>query len=170
EGSQSEGVMAGHCGLPFRQVVAGRLWHNAGAVGMPANDGTARAWFSLFTPRPDGLAIEHRALAYDHVPAAAKMRRAGLPEDYAAALENGLWPSCDVLPFKEIRERGVPLEPGAVLWRPPTARPTIAHRRQVSCKHLWPDPARDSIAPLPSEKFTDPRVTASGEPRAQVAL
>src|SRR5262249_42286308 len=105
ERSQTDGGIAGHCGLPFTQVVAGRLWHNAGAVGMPANDGTARAWFSLFTPQPGGLAIEHRALAYDHVAAAAKMRRAGLPEDYATALETGLWPSCDVLPFKEIRER-----------------------------------------------------------------
>jgi hypothetical protein len=36
-------------------------------------------------------------------------RRAALPEGYAAALETGLWPSCDVLPSKEIRERGVPL-------------------------------------------------------------
>ena len=170
ERSQADGVIAGHCGLPFTQVVAGRLWHNAGAVGMPANDGTARAWFSLLTPQPDGLAIEHRALTYDHVAAAGKMRRAGLPEDYAAALEAGLWPSCDVLPFKEIRERGVPLEPGAVLWRPPVAPASKTRRRPVACKQLWPDPARDSVAPLPREKFTDPRVTAAGEPRAQVAL
>jgi pyruvate-formate lyase-activating enzyme len=170
ERSQADGVIAGHCGLPFTQVVAGRLWHNAGAVGMPANDGTARAWFSLLTPQPDGLAIEHRALTYDHVAAAGKMRRAGLPEDYAAALETGLWPSCDVLPFKEIRERGVPLDPGAVLWRPPIAAASRTRRRPVACKQLWPDPARDSVAPLPREKFTDPRVTAAGEPRAQVSL
>jgi predicted phosphodiesterase len=168
--SRTDGVIAGHCGLPFTQVVAGRLWHNAGAVGMPANDGTVRAWFSLLTPGPNGLAIEHRALAYDHVAAAAKMRRAGLPEDYATALETGLWPSCDVLPFKEIRERGVPLDPGAVLWRPPVAATSRARRRPVPCKQLWPDTARDSVAPLPREKFADPHVTAAGEPRAQVAL
>ena len=169
ERSQADGVIAGHCGLPFTQVVAGRLWHNAGAVGMPANDGTPRAWFTLLTPRPDGLVIEHRALAYDHVAAAAKMRRAGLPEDYAAALETGLWPSCDVLPFKEIRERGVPLDPGGVFWRP-SAAASRTRRRPVPCKQLWPDPARDSVAPLLREKFADPRVTAAGEPRAQVAL
>src|SRR5262249_47365854 len=64
--SRADGVIAGHCGLPFTQVVAGRLWHNAGAVGMPANDGTARVWFSLFTPRDGGIAVEHRALDYDH--------------------------------------------------------------------------------------------------------
>jgi predicted phosphodiesterase len=170
ERSQADGVIAGHCGLPFTQVIAGRLWHNAGAVGMPANDGTARAWFSLLMPQPDGLAIEHRALAYDHVAAAAKMRRAGLPEDYAMALETGLWPSCDVLPFKEIRERGVPLDPGAVLWRAPIAAAARTRRRPVACKQLWPDPARDSVAPLPREKFADPRVTAAGDPRAHIAL
>jgi predicted phosphodiesterase len=165
----ADGVIAGHCGLPFTQVLAGRLWHNAGAVGMPANDGTPRVWFSLLTPQGDGIAIEHRALAYDHTAAAMKMRRGGLPEEYAMALETGLWPSCDVLPFKEIRERGVPLEPGAVMWRPPTIASTGARRRSVASKQLWPD-ARDSVAPLPREKFSDPLLTAAGEPRAEIAL
>ena len=164
-----DGVIGGHCGLPFTQVVQGRLWHNAGAVGMPANDGTPRVWFSLLTPQAGGLAIEHRALAYDHAAAAARMRRAGLPEGYAAALETGLWPSCDVLPFKEIRERGVPLAPGRVAWTPP-AGAAPARRRPVACDQLWPDAARDSVAPLPRQKFADPRVTAAGEPRADVAL
>jgi predicted phosphodiesterase len=57
-----DGVIAGHCGLPFTQVVDGRLWHNAGVVGMPANDGTPRGWFSLITPIDEGLQIEHCAL------------------------------------------------------------------------------------------------------------
>jgi predicted phosphodiesterase len=165
-----DGVIAGHCGLPFTQVVQGKLWHNAGAVGMPANDGTPRAWFTLLTPLPDGLAIEHRALAYDHAAAAAKMRRAALPEGYAEALETGLWPSCDVLPYKEIRERGVPLEPGRATWTLPPSTPTPRRRRSVACDQLWPDPARDSVAPLAKQKFADPRVTAAGEARAEVAL
>jgi predicted phosphodiesterase len=37
-----DGVLAGHCGMPFTQMLDGRLWHNSGALGMPANDGTAR--------------------------------------------------------------------------------------------------------------------------------
>jgi len=168
--AQADGVIAGHCGLPFTQVVAGRLWHNAGAVGMPANDGTPRVWFSLLSPHQDELAIEHRALAYDHAAAASKMRRAGLPEEYAQALETGLWPSCDVLPFKEIRERTVPLAPGRVTWRAPAAGASPARRRAVSSQQFWPDPARDSVAPLPKQKFADPRVTATGEPRAEVPL
>jgi predicted phosphodiesterase len=168
--AQADGVIAGHCGMPFTQVVQGRLWHNAGAIGMPANDGTPLVWFSLLTPQADGIAIEHRALAYDHAAAAAKMRRAGLPEGYAAALETGLWPSCDVLPFKEIRERGVPLAPGRVVWKPPAAGAARSRRRPVACDQLWPDPARDSVAPLPEQKFADPRVTATGAPRAAVSL
>jgi predicted phosphodiesterase len=168
--AQADGVIAGHCGVPFTQVLAGRLWHNAGAVGMPANDGTPRVWFSLLNPQDGGIAIEHRALDYDYAAAATKMRCAGLPEDYAVALETGLWPSCDVLPFKEIRERGVPLEPGSVVWRPPTAAATKTRRRSIASKQLWPDGARDSVAPLPREKFSDPRVTAAGAPRAEVAF
>lgn len=42
ESSGADGIVAGHCGLPFTQVIGGRLWHNAGAVGMPVNDGTSR--------------------------------------------------------------------------------------------------------------------------------
>jgi predicted phosphodiesterase len=111
-----DGVIAGHCGLPFSRVIGGRLWHNAGVVGMPANDGTPRVWFSLLTPRPDGIRVEHHALDYDHVTAARKMRQGGLPEGYAAALETGLWPSCDVLTPAELPRRGLRLEPGALLW------------------------------------------------------
>src|SRR5947207_6617477 len=167
-GVDVDGLIGGHCGLPFSQVLHGRLWHNAGAIGMPGNDGTPRGWFSLLTPQPGGLAIEHRALVYDHAAAAAEMRRAGLPEGYAAALETGLWPSCDVLPFREIRERGVPLAPGRVLWE---AGPRVRlPRRAVTCRQLWPDAGRDSVAPLMGAKFTDPHITATGQPRAHVAF
>src|SRR5437660_1227559 len=45
-----DGVIAGHCGLPFTQAISARLWHNAGVVGLPANDGTTRVWYSVLTP------------------------------------------------------------------------------------------------------------------------
>jgi hypothetical protein len=111
-----DGILAGHCGVPFSQVVNGQLWHNSGALGMPANDGTPRVWFSVLTPRTDGIVIEHHALAYDHRPAAAKMRARGYPVEYAEALVSGLWPSCDILPPVECRARGVPLVPEALVW------------------------------------------------------
>lgn len=112
-----DGVIGGHCGLPFTRAVGGRLWHNPGVIGMPADDGTARAWFSVLTPTAEGLLIEHRALPYDHPRAAAKMRARGLPEGYAKGLETGLWPSRDVLPAAERARAGRPLSPGRVLWR-----------------------------------------------------
>ncbi len=28
-----DGVLSGHCGLPFTEIVGGHLWHNAGAIG-----------------------------------------------------------------------------------------------------------------------------------------
>jgi predicted phosphodiesterase len=114
--SGCDGVVAGHCGLPFTRVIGGRLWHNAGVIGIPANDGTPRAWFSVLAPTGDGIVIEHHALEYDFSSAAAKMREHGLPEGYATALETGLWPSCDILPAEELKARGQPIEPGSVFW------------------------------------------------------
>jgi len=114
--SGCDGVIAGHCGLPFSRVIGGRLWHNAGVVGMPANDGTPRVWFSTLTHSNKGIGVEHHALEYDWRSAAAKMRKNRLPEGYASALETGLWPSCDILPAAELGARGQRLEPGTLLW------------------------------------------------------
>ncbi|UPY35675.1 metallophosphoesterase family protein [Sediminicoccus sp. KRV36] len=111
------GVIAGHCGIPFaRRLEDAGLWLNAGAVGMPANDGTPRVWFSVLTPARHGLTVEILPLAYDHAAAAAAMRAAALPEGYAAALESGLWPSCDVLPSVELARRGRALEAVRLEW------------------------------------------------------
>lgn len=117
EAAGVDGVIGGHCGLPFTQVIGGRLWHNAGVVGMPANDGTPRVWYSLLRPTCDGLEISHQAFTYDHQSAAAKMRRATLPAGYAGALSTGLWPSCDVLLSREKAQQGRPLQSKAMLWR-----------------------------------------------------
>jgi predicted phosphodiesterase len=122
DAAASDGVLAGHCGLPFTQVLGKRLWHNAGAIGLPANDGTPRGWYSVLTADAGSISIAHCALEYDHRTAAAKMCRARLPEEYAVALEAGLWPSCDVLPRKEIRERGVAIEESHVFWPIPEGR------------------------------------------------
>jgi hypothetical protein len=39
--SDCDGIIAGHCGLPFTRESGGRLWHTAGVIGMPANYGTS---------------------------------------------------------------------------------------------------------------------------------
>lgn len=111
-----DGVIGGHCGLPFTRIISGALWHNAGVIGMPANDGTPRTWFSVIEPRAHGLRVRRLPLDYDFASAARKMRAAGLPEGYAAALETGLWPSCDVLPEAELALRGQPIAPAETVW------------------------------------------------------
>ena len=166
-----DGIIGGHCGLPFSQAINGQLWHNAGAIGMPANDGTPRVWFSLLSADADGVAIEHRALDYDYATAAAKMRRAGLPEEYAISLETGLWPSCDVLPLKEIHERGAALELGSAFWSRPPRLDGASHRKRASAyTQLWPRGDRDTLPKLQPLKFKNPHFTATGEPRASVTL
>jgi predicted phosphodiesterase len=172
--ANADGIIAGHCGLPFSELVGDRLWHNAGAIGMPANDGTPRVWFSLLLPETDGIRIEHRSLEYDFETAAGKMRGAGLPAEYAEALESGLWPSCDVLPHREILERGVPLAARNVFWpdaESPVPAPKI-HRVKKKSEplRLWPDPSRDNRSRLQAQKFRNTRTTATGEVRASVSL
>jgi predicted phosphodiesterase len=162
-----DGIVAGHCGLPFTQTIDGKLWHNPGVVGLPAHDGTPRAWYSVVAPGEGGLRIEHRALSYDHAAAADAMARAGLPPDYREALSSGIWPSCDVLPYPEIRARGVALEPGTCTWSPEEATRVRRRARAASMTTLWPHLTPLSIDPA---KFKDPRVTAKGEERASVPL
>jgi predicted phosphodiesterase/uncharacterized Fe-S cluster-containing radical SAM superfamily protein len=152
----TDGVIGGHCGLPFTQTIGGRLWHNAGVVGLPAHDGTARVWYSLLVPTAGAMGIEHHALTYDHQAAAAAMAQAGLAPDYRVALASGLWPSCDVLPYGEIVQTGIAIEPGSVLWG--FAGETRSRRRTklASLEQLWPPAARRNAPPIDAEKFKDP--------------
>src|SRR5918912_1262126 len=140
------------------RVVRGNCEESLGQSGPDCGCGFAPgSACDLLTPEAGGLRIEHVALAYNHAAAARDMRAAGLPEGYAAALETGLWPSCDVLPPAELKAAGVPLAPGSLTWR-------RGDLREAS----WPAPA----APirLDPRKFRDPAVTAKGEARARVAL
>jgi hypothetical protein len=104
-----DGVIGGHCGLPFTRTVDGLLWHNAGAIGVPANDGTPRVWFSVLRPTDEAVEICHLSLEYDYAGASAAMRAAGLPPGYADALQFGLWPSTDILPAGELARTGMAL-------------------------------------------------------------
>ena len=112
-----EGVISGHSGLPFSQNIGGYLWHNAGVIGLPANDGTTRTWFSLLTPESDGLHIDHLPLNYDFEGACKDMARAGLADEYARTLTTGLWDNCDILPAEETGQQGIPLAFEPFTWR-----------------------------------------------------
>jgi predicted phosphodiesterase len=99
-------IIAGHSGIPFSKKIHQKLWHNTGAIGMPANDGTTNTWFSVLSldesnnqkPR---IKIDSIALHYNHIQAKEKMINAGLINGYADALTSGLWPSMDVLTEQE---------------------------------------------------------------------
>jgi predicted phosphodiesterase len=111
-----DGVIAGHCGLPFTQILGDRLWHNTGAIGMPANDVTCRTWYSILHPMADGIMIEPLPLIYSADEASAKMRACGLNGGYENALVSGIWPSADILPPSEREQQGVALDLGPVRW------------------------------------------------------
>jgi hypothetical protein len=76
---------------------------------MPANDGTADVWYGLIRAEDDKLVLSTHRLAYDHLAAAAAMRRTGHADGYARTLVTGLWPSLDVFPPKERTATGVKL-------------------------------------------------------------
>ena len=89
-----DAVVAGHSGLPFVRTVDRHLWLNAGAVGLPPNDGAPGTRYAVLT----GAGPVIRRLAYDHAAARAAMETAGLTQGYETALVTGRWPSEDVLP------------------------------------------------------------------------
>lgn len=104
-------IIGGHCGLPFiEQLADGRVWLNAGVVGMPANDGTPRGWYAVLTPDDDGgLTVTLDAFHYDTSSEVEAMNTFGLPVGYRDALDSGLWPNMDVLPETEQKQRGIAL-------------------------------------------------------------
>jgi predicted phosphodiesterase len=114
--SGADGVIGGHCGLPFTDFVGDKLWHNAGVIGMPANDGTRRAWYSLLRPRADGIEIELRSFDFDAEAAAARIDDCGLPVPYAESLRSGIWHSTDFRPDRETAQQGIRLSDQSWFW------------------------------------------------------
>jgi len=102
-------ILAGHAGIPFISPLTRGLWVNAGVIGMPANDGTPDAWYALIENHGGTVRVALHRLAYDHITAAADMRRAGHANGYARTLITGIWPSHDVLPPVELAATGKPI-------------------------------------------------------------
>jgi len=107
-------ILAGHSGIPFYQKFRAKTWVNAGVIGMPANDGTTRAWFAIVNVLD--ASVQLHAFDYDHLTAHDKMKVKELPTSYAQTLLTGIWDNCEILPEKETREQGVPIEKD-VYWR-----------------------------------------------------
>lgn len=99
-------VIAGHCGVPFICRSGDAVWFNPGVIGMPANDGSTDVWYGLIRSRGGALQLSTHRLAYDHMTAAAAMRRYGHANGYARTLVTGIWPSLDVFPDAEREATG----------------------------------------------------------------
>lgn len=114
-----DGMICGHSGIPFTRHIGAKVWHNSGALGLPANDGTPRVWYSLVSPLAGGgVCLQHIPLAYDHLSAQHKMRDRRLPEPYAASLSSGLLPEGNALPALEQADAGIALRFAPIDWRP----------------------------------------------------
>lgn len=113
----ADGVICGHSGIPFTERIGDDLlWHNSGALGMPANDGTSRVWFSLWEESGGGVDVRRIPLSYDCASARESMRLAGLPPGYRECLADGIWPSDEILPPAEKARQGRPLQAEEVFW------------------------------------------------------
>ena len=115
--------------MPFIEKVDGAVWFNPGVIGMPANDGTADVWYGLIWLEAGDLRLATRRLAYDHLGAAAALRRSGHADGYARTLVTGLWPSLDVSAAGGARRHRAEAAPahGAPGGNPRTlARPPIS--------------------------------------------
>jgi len=110
-------IISGHCGLPFTKKIGDYHWHNAGVIGMPANDGTSRAWYSIISIINDKICFNHKAYDYDVQKSYNKMKQADMPVVYADALITGIWPSTDILPQKEKDKTGVAIKEHQVIWK-----------------------------------------------------
>ena len=104
--SDSDIILAGHCGMPFGQATGYGYWLNAGVIGMPANDASDLTWYMLISQTENGLVCSWHRLGYDHPETATQMQKAGLSNGYMKALSSGLWPSLDVLPEFEKAQTG----------------------------------------------------------------
>lgn len=89
-----DGIVAGHSGIPFVRRFGKRQWINAGAIGMPPNDGASDTRYVVLDENP-----EIKSLSYEHGTARKRMEAAGLMQGYHKSLTTGYWPSEDTLPI-----------------------------------------------------------------------
>lgn len=107
EDQTTDVVIAGHSGLPFTKQIQNRKWHNSGALGMPANDGSQDVWFSVVNVIDNELQFTHHRLVYDVDATQQQMIKNNLTQGYHEAIKTGLWPSMDVLPDVEKQQQGI---------------------------------------------------------------
>ncbi len=107
EATQSNVMIAGHCGLPFHQNDDTHLWINPGVIGMPPNDGTPKVWCALLEEQMDSLHFKYIHFDYDFKTAQQLMKKETLlPQQYAHTLATGIWDNMEILPIMERSQQG----------------------------------------------------------------
>ena len=107
--TNSDVIVAGHCGLPFHQTIKDKLWLNPGVIGMPANDGTSRVWYMILNMEDDVMSYTHHSFEYDAETAQKLMYKNHLPEAYGDTLTSGIWDNMEILPEIEKMGQGIPI-------------------------------------------------------------
>ncbi len=110
EATESDIIIAGHCGLPFEDKNNNKRWINPGVIGMPANDGKPNVWFAILEDSVKPLQVNFRKLDYNHMLTNKLMLNGLLPESYAKTIVSGIWDNMEILPKVEKQQQGKPLE------------------------------------------------------------
>lgn len=106
QATQSDVIIAGHCGLPFNDSQNELLWLNPGVIGMPANDGNPSVWYVILEEKNNLVTFEHKSLTYDYCLANKLMLENGLPNEYAKTILTGIWDNTEILPDTEAKLQG----------------------------------------------------------------
>ncbi|WP_452229728.1 MULTISPECIES: metallophosphoesterase family protein [unclassified Lacinutrix] len=110
EATQSDLIIAGHCGLPFHTKNNNKHWINPGVIGMPANDGAPSVWFSILEDTTKPFRVHFHRLDYNHILTSTFMQNGLLPESYAKTIVSGIWDNMEILPEAERQLQGKPIE------------------------------------------------------------
>lgn len=106
DSTQSDVIIAGHCGLPFHSEQDQKLWLNPGVIGMPANDGSTEVWYAILDDASGELTYEHHTFAYNYRLTNSLMQNGLLPEEYARTIITGIWDNTEILPPVESGMQG----------------------------------------------------------------
>jgi predicted phosphodiesterase len=92
---QADVIVCTHTGLHWQRALpGGRLVVNCGAIGRPAHDGRPCTWYAELGFGAADLAVEFRAVAYEHEALANEMEREGLPSEFVETIRTGWWTTC----------------------------------------------------------------------------
>lgn len=99
--TKSNVIIAGHCGLPFKDVQDNKQWINPGVIGMPANDGEPHVWYAILEEKDGKMLVTHHTMQYNYKLTSQLMQNGLLPEEYARTIVTGIWDNTEILPPTE---------------------------------------------------------------------